>query len=460
MILDESEADEMEILAGGNWNRERWWYRLIQVCRRWRYLVLESAHYLQVSLVCARGTPVADMLKHSPPLPLIIDHIDDEYHDLTAEDEEGINLALKHRGRVRRIRIMKSIPILRNLITALDGEFPILEYLFIQYQRYHKVSIKHIANLSVPETFRAPHLRQLALENFAIPIESPLLTNPENLVDLSLSGIPSSVYFRPNVLLQRLTLMPRLETLGIDFNCYIPSRDVERELLPMPIMTRVTLPNLRWLGFRGTNDYLEALLPHLTIPLLEKLQVYFFNRMIYSIPHLRQLMSAARNLRIKTATFSFRRDCLNVKAYPHKGAGLYSLTTELGGRHLDWQVVSAVQVFHALRTVFSAVEDLVLEYNRRFMSSEWTNEADRTNWRELLGSFGNVKTLTMDGDLVEQLSRALQPDEEESSTELLPELKEISYSVIGAPNNAFTQFVDARRKAGHPVAVLQKDQQY
>ena len=460
MILDESEADEMQILAGGNWNRERWWYRLIQVCRRWRYLVLESAHYLQVSLVCARGTPVADMLKHSPPLPLIIDHIDDEYHDLTAEDEEGINLALQHRGRVRRIRIMKSIPILRNLITALDGEFPILEYLFIQYQRYHKVSIRHIANLSVPETFRAPHLRQLALENFAIPIESPLLTNPENLVDLSLSGIPSSVYFRPNVLLQRLTLMPRLETLGIDFNCYIPSRDVERELLPMPIMTRVTLPNLRWLGFRGTNDYLEALLPHLTIPLLEKLQVYFFNRMIYSIPHLRQLMSAARNLRIKTATFSFRRDCLNVKAYPHKGAGLYSLTTELGGRHLDWQVVSAVQVFHALRTVFSAVEDLVLEYNRRFMSSEWTNEADRTNWRELLGSFGNVKTLTMDGDLVEQLSRALQPDEEESSTELLPELKEISYSVIGAPNNAFTQFVDARRKAGHPVAVLQKDQQY
>jgi hypothetical protein len=99
------------------------------------------------------------------------------------------------------------------------------------------------------------------------------------------------------------------------------------------------------------------------------------------------------------------------------------------------------------------VEDLVLEYNRRFMSSEWTNEADRTKWRELLGSFGNVKTLTMDGDLVEQLSRALQPDEEESSTELLPELEEISYHAIGAPFNAFALFIDARQKAGHPVAV-------
>src|SRR6266849_4427687 len=31
------------ILGGGNWNHERWWYSLVQVCRRWRYLVLESA---------------------------------------------------------------------------------------------------------------------------------------------------------------------------------------------------------------------------------------------------------------------------------------------------------------------------------------------------------------------------------------------------------------------------------
>ena len=453
MILDKSEVDEVQIMAGGDWIRERWWYRLIQVCRRWRYLVLESAHYLQVSLVCARGTPVAVMLAHSPPFPIIIDHFD-EYQDLTADDEEGIILALQHRDRVRRIRIMKPIPILQKLIVTLDGKFPILEYLFIQHQRYHHPEITLTTHLNFLETFRAPHLRQLSLENFAIPIESPLLTNLESLTDLSLIGIPSSVYFCPNDLLQRLAFMPRLETLGIDFNCYIPSRGAERELSRMPIMTRVTLPNLRWLGFRGTNDYLEALLPHLTIPLLETLQVYFFNRMIYSIPHLRQLMSAASNLRIKTATFRFRRDRLNVEAYPHKGARLYSLATELGGRHLDWQVVSAVQVFHALRTVFSAVEDLVFEYNRRFMSSEWTNEADRTNWRELLGSFVNVKTLTVDGDLVEQLSRALQPDEEESSTELLPELEEISYSAIGAPNNAFTLFIDARRKAGRPVTVL------
>jgi hypothetical protein len=163
--------------------------------------------------------------------------------------------------------------------------------------------IEPITNLNLPETFRAPHLRQLLLKNFATPIESPQLTTMGNLVTLFLTKIPSSAYFHPNVLLQRLSLMPQLETLWIGFNF---SRDVERQLLRTPIMTRVTLPNLRWLGFQGTSAYLEALLPWVTIPLLERLRIYFFNRMIYSIPHLRQFMSTARNLQVKTATLYFR----------------------------------------------------------------------------------------------------------------------------------------------------------
>ena len=139
-IFVESEAEnDVRLIEGGKWNRERWWYRLIQVCRRWRYIVLDSAIHLQVSLVCGRGTPVADMLAHSPPVPLIIDHIDEEYHVLTPEDEEGIILALQNRDRVRRIRITKSVSILQKLVIALDGEFPILEFLFIVHQLSHKI---------------------------------------------------------------------------------------------------------------------------------------------------------------------------------------------------------------------------------------------------------------------------------------------------------------------------------
>ena len=451
VILDESEVDDTVILGGGKWNRERWWHRLIRVCRRWRYLVLQSAFHLQVSLVCTRGTPVADMLAHSnPAIPLIIDHFDDRHQDLTAEDEKGIILALRQRDRLRRIRILKPTPILQKLIIALDGEFPILEFLFIWHQRYHRPVIEPITNLNFPETFRAPHLRQLLLKNFATPIQSPSLTTMRNLATLNLFRIPSSAYFHPNALLQRLTLMPQLEGLWIGFNF---TRDVERQLSRTPIMTRVTLPNLRWLGFRGTSAYLEALLPWVTTPLVEKLRIYFFNRMVYSIPQLSQFISAARNFQVKTATLYFNEDYVRVMTFPRIGDELRNLDMELGGRHLDWQVVSAAQVFRALSVVFSVVEHLTINYYRHNVSSEWNNEANRTQWRELLGSFKKVKSFSMDGELIGQLSGALQVAEEESPIDLLPELQKLSYSAIGPSRNAFTQFTDSRKKAGRPLTV-------
>ena len=64
-----------------------------------------------------------------------------------------------------------------------------------------------------------------------------------------------------------------------------------------------------------------------------------------------------------------------------------------------------------------------------------------------------MKTLSVGGELVEQLSSALQLGEGESLTELLPELQRVSYSAGGASCNAFTQFIDARQKAGRPVTV-------
>ena len=217
-ILDEVEINDIEILVEAKWNHERWWYRLAQVCRRWRCIVLESAYHLRLSLVCARGTPVANMLAHSPPLPIMIDHFYEEDEDITPEDEEGIILALQNRGRVRRIRLMNPIPILQKIIIALNGEFPILQYLLIWYQRYHDPIIENNVNLSFPEAFWAPNLRQLMIENFTTPIESPLLTTMGNLTALNLGKIPSSAYFHPDALIQRISLMPQLETLGVTFS--------------------------------------------------------------------------------------------------------------------------------------------------------------------------------------------------------------------------------------------------
>jgi len=145
-----------------------------------------------------------------------------------------------------------------------------------------------------------------------------------------------------------------------------------------------------------------------------------------------------------------------VLVYPHKGARMFTLEVSLSAGHLDWQVACIAQVFHALGTILSVLEHLSLEYRRHTISSEWNNEADRTQWREFLMSFDNLKTLRVDSALVGQLSRSLQPSEGESLTELLPELHELSYSTGGSLPDAFDPFVDARRKAGRPMAVIRR----
>ena len=80
-----------------------------------RNLILGSASYLGLGLVCTYGMPVADMLAHSPPLPLVIDY---ERTDVTAEDEEAIILALEQRDRVRRICFDIPVLKLQKLIMA------------------------------------------------------------------------------------------------------------------------------------------------------------------------------------------------------------------------------------------------------------------------------------------------------------------------------------------------------
>ena len=90
------------------------------------------------------------------------------------------------------------VPNLQKLVTAMDEEFPMLEFLYIT------APTEPDASLVLPQTFQAPHLRHLVLDNVICPITSPLLTPTTGLVTLSLMEIRSSANLRPHDLLQRL----------------------------------------------------------------------------------------------------------------------------------------------------------------------------------------------------------------------------------------------------------------
>jgi hypothetical protein len=152
--------DDDHILEERKWNFERWWCNLVQVCRKWRYLVLASAFRLRISLVCTYGTPIQDILAHLPPLPLIIDYGDGN-REATAQDEERIRFALRRRGQVRRIRLQMPATSLRRLVVAIGGEFLMLEHLYIK----PRPLTDDYNGLSLPKTFNAPNLRRFGLRS-------------------------------------------------------------------------------------------------------------------------------------------------------------------------------------------------------------------------------------------------------------------------------------------------------
>ena len=445
--LGEDESDFARLYGGRRkWVHARWWYNLAHVCQRWRNVVLGTAPYLGVSLVCTYGTPVADMLAHSPPLPLVID-----YHtidrDIT-EDEEGAILALKHSDRVRHVRLFMPVTSLRKLVAAMDEEYPFLEHLILG--AFEDTSTV----LRLPETLQAPHLRHLTLIGFALPIGSRLLITAVGLVTLCLCMNDPSTYFHPNALLHWLSFMPQLEMLAILFLFPVSNREIERQLTRTPI---ITLPNLCLLRFRGVSAYLEALVRRIITPRLEKLQIVFFNQLTFSVPRLVQFMNTTENLRFDSAKFRFEDSGVHVVVYPPGEAKMNAaFAIFVFCWHLDWQVSSVAQILNSLGHLFSAVEHLTFEHKVHSRSSEEHNEVDRTEWRKLLRPFRNVKTLWISNGLVEQLSRCLGLEDGELPLELLPELQELTYSGSGNTGDTFTSFIETRQNADRGITLVRR----
>ena len=316
-LVDEEEfcKNGGRVLQGGRWGNERWWYRLVKVCRRWWYLILTSPSHLGLLLVCTYHIPISKMLKHSCPFPLTLDYVD-ENRQMTTKDENSILLAFKHRHQVQRIRLLAPVLQSQKLIVAMDSCFPQLEFLYISPPS------KHSTGLIFSKTFRAPHLRHLVLIIFAIQLQSPFPMTTTRLVSLSLQMIHSLAYFHPNDLLPHLSLMPQLETLGISFHSPVPSHKVAKQLLNNPTMMYVTLPNLRWFAFGGVSAYLEALLSRISTPLPERLQIRFVDQptVTIAVSQLLQFMGKTNSLQFYSLKFSFGFEEVIVTSYP-RGEG-------------------------------------------------------------------------------------------------------------------------------------------
>ena len=387
------------------------------------------------------------MLAHSPPLPLIIDHIP-VFEANPAEGEERILLALKHHDRMRRIRLQGPNALPKRIIEAIDKEFPLLEYL-------HIGPLSPLTtNLSLPSTLRAPHLRHLVLHNFDFPIGSPILAG---LVTLSLRCTPSA-NFGPNELLQQLSIMPHLETLRILFYPPRSNQDIERPLLQIPSFTHVTLPTLHWFGFQGPNAYTEAVLLRVTMPLLKVTEILSMvsDSDILDLPSsvlfTLQSLWETKNPRVSNVKVTFYNTHVMVTMYPHERTEMPSLHLRLC-LYLPSELRYMLQIFDGVREMFTEVGSLTLEDKTSFEYLEGFATRAKS-WRELLRSFNRVKTLHVSGDdFIEGLSCSLQPRDGESAIELLPVLMVFSCPEGSHVGESCRSFLAARQNAGSPVTI-------
>ena len=501
---DDDDDDEEEEEEDRNYGRtripEQWWYKLSRVCQRWRKILLGSASYLDLCLVCTYGTPVADMLEHSPPLPLVIDFFRAHW-DITTEDEEGIILAFERRDRVRRVRLLITPQNLHNLFVAFFEEYPVLESLIMTLD----VPVEHDTAIVLPE-LQTPHLRHLMLRRFVLPIESRLLATAVGLVTLSLYLRVGFGHFNPDTLfqiLQSISFMPQLETLIFVLPCR-SSIGLHSMLLghTSSMTQRATLSNLRRLVFEGVKECIEAVVCHIAAPLLETLDVHVFDQLMLSefsphVPGLFQFVKTTENLKFDCAKFKFLKEGVRVDLYPRREAKTHSFSIYVHNnyRRQVYLMADLLNTSIGSGEMFSTVEHLVLE-DRVHRSTTDRYSDDRIKWRKFFQPFLNAKTLHVDDGIAKEFFRTLPPESADDGeltldlppmpevlslldhrplptldlyrplpmlevfANLLPSLEELTYcGWLGSDDTAFTTFIDdGRQNASRLVTMFRSGQ--
>jgi hypothetical protein len=452
----------LENTTGGfdqGWNLERWWCKLIHVCRTWRQLILASPTRLDLHLVCTYGTPITTMLAYSPPWPLII-YYPGRLGDAVGNDKLNVLFALQHRERVRRVHLTVPTANLPTLLNAMDSEYPALQRLVIR-SNPSQPGVTSDTGVALFAKLFAPLLRSLTLSNVRLPAGSELLLRAESLVTLDLIHIADTPEFHPTHLVAQLARMTQLERLVVHFRTALPGRAIEHTFSS----ARATLPRLKLLSFRGSSAYLEGMLARLSAPALQTLFVDLFAQLTFDIPYLVRFVRAASaaegGFRFYAAELHFDAETACVLLDPRVRRNMTARTNpvqlRVSCRALDWQLAALAQICEALAPLFAHVEGLTLGLHTNPGSDvESNSESSRAQWHALLRAFGGTKTLQLAGPRAGHLLRELLP----FPAELLPALQELLPGDVGEPSTAedgegrLAAFTVERESAGCPVRVV------
>jgi hypothetical protein len=426
------------------------WHKLVHVCQRWRYVVFNSPRRLDLRLLCTDRTPVTNMLDIWPALPIYI------FGDTETWSLPGLTniiSALQQHNRVCKIDISGGPNSLLKEFAAMQEPFPALTELTL-WSIDENVPV-------LPDSFlggSAPSLRSLELSGIPFPALPTLLLSTHHLVTLHLYGIPRSGYFSPDAMVTALSTFTSLEQLELGFQS--PRSQADGASRRPPPLTRVVLPALTSLWFKGDSEYLEDIVSRLEAPLLSDTDITFFNQLIFDTPLLRHFIS-------RTATFreAHRADIScdeNAVQFSHYAPNrTEEVTLSISCKPLDWQISSLAQVCNTSFPPLPALERLDIDiYNGRNLLLEWQDDTEDIQWLDLLRPFTSVEHLDLSEASVPFIAPALQELSGEGVTEVLPALRNLFLRgpmPSGPVKEAIGKFIAARQLAGYPITVHRRE---
>ena len=417
------------------------WYRLVQVCRKWRNVVFGSPGRLGLRLYCTAGTPVTKTLDVWPLLPIVINA------DCLGRTLETDNIiaALKHNDRICKLSL--AFLSLEKVLAAMQQPFPALTDLDLVLRPGDEIApidANSFLGGSAP-----PHLQKLRLCRIPFPGLPKLLLSAIHLVQLDLWIIPHSGYFSPEVMATGLSALIRLETLIIKFES--PRSRPDRRHPPRP--TRTLLPVLTKLQFKGVSEYLEDLVARIDAPLLDELEITFFHQLLFDTPHLSQFIGRTPRFKAYNEARVVFHDwvvsTVSVSAFDGRLCLIILCISS------DWQLSSLAQVCSSSfpQALISTVEHLFIEDGSRMLYRP--EEIESSQWLELFHSFTAVKHLYISPRSMPSIASALQEFVGESMTEVLPTLETLFLEKLPSRpvQEAIEKFVSSRQLSNHPISV-------
>lgn len=420
------------------------WYRLVQVCQRWRQLIFASPRYLDLQLLCTNGTPVRENLNCWPPFPIAVHY--PEYRHLTPYDEGNIFAILNQPGRIRQIDLTLTGTQLTEVATAMQQLFPVLTHLCLRWADARPPAF--------PSGFlggSAPCLQYLYLDSIVFLALTTLFSSTSDLVGLFLIDIPRDGYISPEAMVACLAVLPKLNTLNIGFQSF----SIGSGRIPPFSRSRTLLPALTSFQFDGNHGYLEALVARIDCPRLNQITVTYRDQLHFQATQLFQFLDHSEDLKMSQIThadMNFSQFWFTLKMHPHPERSPALVSVVIKCRRTATGVSPIAQMFNEPSAILSRVAHL-----RLYRPHPADASCHPDDWLHLFRQFSAIRTLHISREFSVLVACVLEVVTGEMVSGVLPVLDFIYLD--GLPDSCVEKFLAARISV-HPVTVIETEAEF